>query len=216
MIRIFIADDHAIIRDGLKRIFSGVAEFQIVGEAGNGDELVSLLKKTDADVLTLDMSMPGKNGLPLIRHIKAMENSPAILVLTMHQEPQFATHTIKAGASGFIPKCAPSCQVIEGVRKMAQGGTFFSSEVAEQIIRQLTHPASQLPHTKLSGREFETFKMLIKGKSINEIARLLCLSSKTISTHKANILQKMEMNTSTSLVYYALKHGLVEADYDFQ
>lgn len=210
MIQVVLADDHAIIRDGLKQIISFVSDMSVAGEAENGDEVLKNVRNLRFDVLVLDMSMPGKSGIALIQQVKAIKPELPILVLSMHQQSQYAVQAIRAGASGYITKNAASTQLIEGIKKVASGGTFVSPLVADKLIKQMHRPATDLPHTKLTPREFQIFQMLVEGHTVNDISRTLTLSNKTISTHKANILQKMEIPTTASLVYYALKHGLIE------
>lgn len=214
MIRVLIADDHAMIRDGLKQIISFVPEMLVTGEAENGEQVLRQLRELEVDVLVLDMSMPGKSGIALIQQIRVTQPSLAILVLSMHQESQYAVQAIRAGAAGYITKNSASGQLLDGIKKLAMGGTFISPSVAEKLVRQLQRSEQVLPHTQLTAREFQTFKMIIEGHSINDIARILSLSNKTVSTHKANILQKMEMTSTASLVHYALKHGLIDEGYD--
>ncbi|MNR78107.1 Oxygen regulatory protein NreC [compost metagenome] len=214
MIQILIADDHAIIRDGLKQIISFVSNMAVAGEASNGDEVMQQVRALKLDVLVLDMSMPGKSGIALIQQINAIKPELPILVLSMHQESQYAVQAMRAGASGYITKNTASSQLIEGIRKVAEGGTFVSPEISAKLIKQLHKPETDLPHTKLTAREFQIFSMLVEGHSVNDIAKILSLSNKTISTHKAAVLQKMEASTTASLVYYALKHGLINEGYD--
>ncbi|MFC7289534.1 response regulator [Herminiimonas glaciei] len=214
MIQILIADDHAIIRDGLKQIISFVSNMAVAGEASNGEEVLQKLRSLQVDVLVLDMSMPGKSGIALIQQINAIKPDLPILVLSMHQESQYAVQAMRAGASGYITKNTASSQLIEGIRKVAEGGTFVSPEISAKLIKQLHKPETDLPHTKLTAREFQIFSMLVEGHSVNDIAKILSLSNKTISTHKAAVLQKMEASTTASLVYYALKHGLINEGYD--
>ena len=216
MIRVLIADDHAIIRDGLKQIVSLVSNMEVAGEACDGDELLKLLRNTGCDVLVMDISMPGKSGIALIRQVKALRPALPVLVLSMHRESQYAVQAIRGGAAGYITKNAASSDLIDGIRRVAEGGTFIPETVADKLVRQLQQPEKDLPHTKLTPREFQTFQMLVEGHSINSIAKTLSLSNKTVSTHKANILQKMEMSTTAGLVYYALKHGLINEGYDAQ
>ncbi|HWT54289.1 MAG TPA: response regulator transcription factor [Rhodocyclaceae bacterium] len=210
MIRIMVADDHAIIRDGLKQIISFNQDMQVVGEAGSGDEILQLLRKTPCDLLLTDLSMPGRNGVALIQQVKASHPKLAVLVLSMHQESQYAVQAIRAGASGYITKSMASQQLIEGIRKVARGGTFISAAIAEKLVRQIQQPENELPHARLTSREFQIFQMLVEGRSVNEIADALSLSNKTVSTHKSNIQQKMEIETTAGLVHYAMKHGLIE------
>jgi DNA-binding NarL/FixJ family response regulator len=214
MIQVLIADDHAIIRDGLKQIISFVANMAVIGEAADGEEVLQKIRTLDIDVLLLDMSMPGKSGIALIQQITAVRPRLPILVLSMHQESQYAVQAMRAGASGYITKNTASSQLIEGIRKVAAGGTFVSSGISEKLIRQMHKPETDLPHTKLTAREFQIFNMLVAGHSVNDIARILSLSNKTISTHKAAVLQKMEASTTANLVVYAMKHGLINEGYD--
>ncbi|HWU99451.1 MAG TPA: response regulator transcription factor [Oxalicibacterium sp.] len=214
MIRILIADDHTIIRDGLKQIISFVSNMEVAGEAADGEEVLQKVRALQFDVLVLDMSMPGKSGIALIQQINAIKPELPILVLSMHQESQYAVQAMRAGASGYITKNTASSQLIEGIRKVAEGGNFVSPGISEKLIKQLHKPDTDLPHTQLTPREFQIFNMLVEGHSVNDIARILSLSNKTISTHKAAILQKMEASTTASLVYYAMKHGLINEGYD--
>jgi DNA-binding NarL/FixJ family response regulator len=210
MIRILVADDHAIIRDGLKQIIAFNSDMEVVGEAGDGDEVQQQLRKTPCDLLLMDLSMPGKSGIALIQQLKASYPKLVVLVLSMHQESQYAVQAIRAGASGYITKSMASQQLIEGIRKTARGGTFISTAVAEKLVQQIQQPENQLPHARLTSREFQIFQMLVEGRSVNEIADALSLSNKTVSTHKANIQQKMEIETTAGLVHYAMKHCLIE------
>jgi DNA-binding NarL/FixJ family response regulator len=210
MIRILVADDHGIIRDGLKQIIAFNQDMQVVGEADNGDEVLKQLRAIPCDLLLMDMSMPGKNGIALIQQVKASHPKLAVLVLSMHQESQYAVQAIRAGASGYITKSMASQQLIDGIRKVARGGSFISAAVAEKLVQQIHKPEDELPHARLTSREFQIFQMLVEGRSVNEIADNLSLSNKTISTHKANIQQKMEIETTAGLVHYAMKHGLIE------
>ena len=214
MIQVLLADDHAMIRDGLKQIISFVDQMEVVGEAANGDEVLQKIRTLKVDVLVLDMSMPGKSGIALIQQINATNPKLPILVLSMHQESQYAVQAMRAGASGYITKNTASNQLIEGIRKVAEGGTFVSPGISEKLIKQLHKPEQDLPHTRLTPREFQIFNMLVEGHSVNDIANILSLSNKTISTHKAAVLQKMEASATANLVYYALKHGLINEGYD--
>ncbi|WP_213305094.1 response regulator [Paraburkholderia sacchari] len=214
MMRIMIADDHAIIRDGLKRILSTVPDMEVAAEAVDGTDVVEQLRSTAVDVLLLDMSMPGKSGIALIQQIKASHPALPVLVLSMYRESQYAVQAIRAGAAGYLTKNAESDQLIGAIRKVARGGTIVSTLVAEKLVKQLQQPASAYPHTFLTPREFQIFQMLVEGSSINDIAHSLSLSSKTVSTHKANILDKMEIPSTAGLVHYAIQHGLVVAGTD--
>lgn len=212
MMRVMVADDHAIIRDGLKKIISTAQDMDVVAEAIDGEDVIAQLRATPVDVVLLDMSMPGKSGIALIQTIKAIHPSLPVLVLSMYRESQYAVQAIRAGAAGYLTKNVESDQLIGAIRKVARGGTVVSPLVAEKLVRQLHQPASSFPHTALTAREFQIFQMLVEGSSINAIAHCLSLSSKTVSTHKANILTKMDIPSTAGLVHYAIQHGLIATD----
>jgi DNA-binding NarL/FixJ family response regulator len=209
-IEILIADDHAIIRDGLKQIFSDTDDIVVAGEAANGHEVMVRVRSRDWGALLLDMSMPGRNGFDLIRQIKAEKPSLPILILSMHSEEQYALRALRAGASGYLTKESDSELLTEVIRKVAAGGIYVSAELAEQMARERMPNVEHLPHTLLSEREYQVFLMIVDGKGLTTIAEELSLSVKTVSTHKTRILQKMGMTNQTELVRYALAHKLAE------
>lgn len=214
MIKVLVADDHTIFRDGLKQIISDEPDMQVAGEAVDGSDVLEKVRAQDWDVLLLDMSMPGKSGIALIQQVKAMKPQMPVLVLSMHQENQYAVHAIQAGASGYITKNSATRLLIEGIRKVVTGRLFITPAVAEKMARQLHQPDAGLPHTQLTSREFQIFQMLVDGMKLSEIANTLSLSIKTVSTHKTNILQKMDLSTTAGLVHYAVKHHLVNDSFD--
>ena len=210
MIRIVLADDHTIVREGLKQILSAATDFEVVGEARDGHEAILRVRELDFDVLLMDMSMPGKGGIDLIKQVHAEKPRLRVLVLSMHEERQYAVRAIRAGASGYLTKESASTQLVEAIRKVAGGGAFISAEVAQQLALGAM-PGAQGPlHGTLSDREYQVFLLLAAGKGVSDIAAGLNLSVKTVSTHKANILQKMNMTTAGELIRYALAHKLVE------
>jgi len=209
-IRIVVADDHAIVREGLKQILGAQADFQVVAEASDGHEALKRVRELDFDVLLLDMSMPGKSGVELIKQVRAEKPKLRILVLTMHEEHQYAVRAIRAGASGYLTKEGASAQLVTAIRKVASGGAYISAEVAEQLALNAMPDATAAPHERLSDREFQVFRMIAEGKSVSEIADRLNLSVKTVSTHKANVLAKMGLSTQGELIRYALENDLVE------
>lgn len=209
MIRILIADDHTIMREGLKRILDGIADIQVVGEAIDGHDTLEKVRQGNFDVLLLDLSMPGRSGVDLIRQIKDEFSKLPILVLTMHEEEQYAVRAIRAGARGYLTKESAATQLVTALRKVASGRPYISIEVAEQLAMNAMPADESLPHTSLSDREFEVFSHLVRGKSITEIGDILHLSVKTVSTHKTRILQKMNMNNLSDLVQYAVAHHLL-------
>jgi len=211
MTRIVIADDHAIVREGLKRIVGDVADMQVVGEAADGTEVMQRVRELDFDVLVLDLSMPGRSGMELIKLVKAEKPKLRVLVLSMHQELQYAVRAIKSGASGYLTKESAPAQLEQAIRKVASGGAFVTPEVAEQLALGAMPGSEGHPHESLSDREFEVFRLLAAGVTVTDIATRLKLSVKTVSTHKANLMQKMGLQNASELVRYAMKHGLADS-----
>lgn len=213
MTRILIADDHAIVRDGLRRILQSAPGLQVAGEAVDGDEVMARVREGGFELLLLDMSMPGKSGIELIKWVKATRPELAVLVLSMHQEEQYAVRAIRAGASGYVTKESASALLVAAIRKVADGGLYISPGVAEQLALALTlrPQATDLPHQTLSDREYEVFGLLVNGGTVSDIAARLHLSGKTVSTHKARILEKMGMDSVADLVRYAVAHKLFDA-----
>ena len=213
MIRILIADDHTILREGLKQILSECRDMVVAGEADNGLEALKKVREEEWDVVVLDMSMPGKSGIELVKLIKSEKPRLPILILSMHKEDQYAVRTLKAGASGYLCKDSASAQLVSAIRKVANGGIFISPEVAEKLAYGLRPMSDAPPHTLLSDREYQVFMMLVQGKGLTEIAADLNLSVKTVSTHKTRIQEKMNADNLSVLIKYAIKHGLLdEAD----
>lgn len=209
-VRIVLADDHAIVREGLKRIVADVEDFAVAGEAADGTEVMKQVRALDFDVLVLDLSMPGRSGMELIKLVKAEKPRVRILVLSMHQEMQYAVRAIKSGASGYLTKESAPAQLEQAIRKIAGGGAYISAEVAEQLALGAMPGGDTPPHEALSDREFEVFRMLVTGEAVSDIAGKLNLSVKTVSTHKSNLMQKLGLANQTELVRYALKHGLAD------
>lgn len=210
MIRIVIADDHAIVREGLKRIITSADDMTVVGEAADGSEVMQQVRGADFDVLLLDLSMPGRSGMELIKLVRGEKPRLRILVLSMHQELQYAVRAIKSGASGYLTKESAPLQLLQVLRKIAAGGAFISADVAEQLAMGSMQGAGVAAHEKLSDREFEVFRLIAIGVSVTDIAARLNLSAKTISTHKSNLMQKMGLNNQSELIRYAIKHGVTE------
>ena len=210
MIRIAIADDHAIVREGLKRIVSADPDVNIVDEAGDGTEVMRIVREREFDVLVLDLSMPGRSGMELIKLVKAEKPKLRILVLSMHQELQYAVRAIKSGASGYLTKESAPAQLVQAIHKIAGGGAYITADVAEQLALGAMPGADAAAHESLSAREFEVFRLLAAGVSVTEIGARLNLSVKTVSTHKANLMQKMGLGNATELIRYAIKHGLAD------
>jgi DNA-binding NarL/FixJ family response regulator len=212
MIRLVIADDHAIVREGLKRIVAEAPELRVEAEAADGNDVMRLVREHEFDVLVLDLSMPGRSGMELIKLVKAERPRLRILVLSMHQESQYAVRAIKSGASGYLTKESAPAQLVQAIQKIAGGGAFISAEVAEQLALGAMPGGDKPPHEALSDREFEVFRQLVAGVSVTDIAGHLKLSVKTVSTHKANLMQKLGLHNPSELVRYAIRHGIAGDD----
>ena len=209
--RILIADDHAIVREGLRRILAADAAFMVVGEAGDGHQVVTAVRAGGFDVLLLDLSMPGRSGIDLLRQVKAERPDLRVLVLSMHAEQQYAVRAIRAGASGYLTKDAAATQLTAALRRVAGGGLFITPAVAEALAVGLQTAGDEAPHKRLSDREYEVFLRLAAGDSVTSIAERLSLSVKTVSTHKTHILEKMNLASLADLVRYAMTHRLLDS-----
>jgi DNA-binding NarL/FixJ family response regulator len=210
MIRIVIADDHAIVREGLKRIVASAQDMEVLAEAADGTEVLQRVREAEFDVLVLDLSMPGRSGMELIRLVKAQQPRLRILVLSMHQELQYAVRAIKSGANGYLTKESAPAQLVLALRKIASGGAYISAEVAEQLALGAMPGSTAATHESLSAREFEVFRLLAAGTSVTDIAARLNVSVKTASTHKANLMHKMALQNQSELVRYAIRNGLAD------
>ena len=210
MVTILIADDHAIVRDGLKQILARTGDLVVGGEARDGHDVVRLVRERDWDLLLMDMSMPGRNGIELIRQVKAEKPKLPILVLSMYQEHQYAVRAMRAGASGYLNKDSAAELLVSAIRKIVGGGVFVSEVAAELLAREAMRGAEAPPHTLLSEREFEVFRMIVHGRTVTDIAAAMMLSVKTVSTHKTHVLEKMRLNNQAELVRYAIEHALLD------
>ncbi|HKN11503.1 MAG TPA: response regulator transcription factor [Pseudomonadota bacterium] len=210
MIRVVIADDHTIVREGLKQLLSAAGDLEIVGEARDGQETLRLVRDNEVDVLLVDLSMPGRSGMELIKQVKSEKPKLRLLVLSMHAERQYAVRAIRAGASGYLTKDSATTQLVSAIRKVAAGGAFISAEVAEALALSAMPHAEGPPHASLSDREYQVFQLLVSGKAVTDIAADLNLSVKTVSTHKARLMEKMGLANQTELVRYAIRHRLVD------
>jgi DNA-binding NarL/FixJ family response regulator len=204
MIRVLIADDHKIVRDGLRRILAATTDVQVAAEAASGDEALALVKKQDFDVAMLDMSMPGLSGLDLIKRLKIEKPKLRILVLSMHGEQQYAARVLKAGAAGYLSKDSAAELLLSAIRKIAGGGMHIPEAAAAGLVA-----AERPAHELLSDREFEVLRLLVEGLGPTDIGERLHLSVKTVSTHKTRILEKLNLGSTAELVRYALEQKLV-------
>lgn len=210
-IDVLLADDHAIIRDGLRNMLDDTDDLCCAGEACNGNMLLDMVRERHWDLLVLDLSMPGRNGLELIKLVKAERAQLPILVFTMHQEEQYAVRAMRAGAAGYLTKEADGDLLLAAMRKVARGGVYVSPKVAELLATDVSRPQHAPLHTLLSNREFEVFRLIVGGRSLTAIAADLNLSIKTVSTHKSHIMDKLQASHDVELVRYALQHGLVDS-----
>ncbi|HMJ14342.1 MAG TPA: response regulator transcription factor [Polyangiaceae bacterium] len=209
MIKILIADDHPVVRRGLRQILAETADILVGGEAGSAEEVLSAVREQRWDVVVLDISLPGRTGIELIGDVRRERPETRVLILTVHPEEQYAVRAIKAGAAGFLNKESAPEKLTTAIRKIAGGGRYISAELAETLASLLAGESGGQPHEQLSDREFEILKLLASGKTVSEVAQLLALSVKTISTHRTRILKKMNMKTNAELTSYAVRHGLV-------
>jgi len=210
MIRLLIADDHPIVREGLKRILAESPDIQLAGEAVDGNEVLSLCENDDIDVLLLDISMPGPGFLEILQRLEAKHPLIRILVLSMHPEDHYAIRAIKAGAAGYLTKDHSPEELAKAVRRVYRGFRYITPTLAEDLATLLKADGATQPHEKLSNREYQVFHMIGSGKDTKAIASLLSLSPKTVSTYRSRIMEKMKLSSSAELIRYAIEHGLVE------
>lgn len=210
MIRMLIADDHAIVRTGLRQIFDQIPDFEVIAEVANGSELLERLPKGVPDLLLLDMDMPGISGAELIRHVKESWPRLPILVLSMHNEPKVALRALKAGASGYITKDSNLDILLPAIRSVANHRTYIAPGLAEQMVFEDSPAAGLERHTALSDRELQVFNLLVAGLTVNDIAAKLSISNKTVSTHKAKMMEKMQLSSVADLTRYAMTNNLMD------
>lgn len=208
MIRVAIADDHQILREGLRQLLESAGDLEVCGEAGDGAGALALARSAAPDVLILDLSMPGRSGMDLIRQIADGDPHPRILVLSMHEEHQYAVRALRAGAAGYVTKDSASTELVAAIRKVAAGGAYVTPAVAEHLALDAMPRRRAARHEALSDRELEVFRQLVAGESVGSIAVRLNLSAKTISTHKARLMEKLGVASTAELVRYAIEHRL--------
>ena len=210
MIRVIIADDHDVIREGVKRILADQADIEVIAEARDGQGLLALLQQQPCDVVVLDLAMPGRGGLEALKQLKAEHPKLPILILSMHPESQYAVRVVKAGASGYLTKANVSSQLVEALRKAAGGGRYITPSVAELLAGDIGDDDDGMLHKKLSDREFQVLRLIGAGKTVSEIAKELSLSVQTVSTYRAHILDKMGLDTTAQITRYAIEHQLID------
>ncbi len=210
MINILIADDHAIVRQGLKQIIADQTDMRVGGEADNGIAALELLRKQNWDIAVIDISMPGRGGLDILKEIKSERPKLPLLVLSMHPEDQYALRALKAGAAGYITKESAPEELVTAIRKILSGRKYVSQSLAEKMADEIVGGSEKPLHEQLSNRELQVLCMIASGKTVSEIGKELSLSVKTISTYRARILEKMNMKNNAELTHYAITSKLVE------
>jgi two-component system invasion response regulator UvrY len=208
--KILIVDDHAVVRQGIKQIITDMDSPVEVGEAGNGSDAIRILRDGAWDMVLLDINLPGKNGIEVLKQIKAEWKKLPVLMLSMYSEDQYAMRAIRSGASGYMTKETAPDELLNAIGKVTRGGRYISAAVAEKLVFDQDEGGAEMPHHELSDREYEVLRLIASGNTVSEIADQLALSVKTISTYRARILEKMKMKHNAELTHYAIKHELVE------
>lgn len=210
MPNILIVDDHALIREGLRKLLNAESDLHVAGEASSAAEVLDMLTRTKVDLVVMDINMPGRSGIETLQDLRARFPKVRVLMLSMHPEENVAIRALKAGALGYVSKNAPPKELLKAIRKVLSGGRYVSQSLADQMAEDLLHPTTQKPHEELSEREYEVLCLIGKGKTVSAIAKHLSLSIPTITTYRSRILQKMKMKTTAELIHYAIRHHLVE------
>jgi DNA-binding NarL/FixJ family response regulator len=209
MIRVLIADDHAVVREGLKGIVAQNDDMAVVGEAGTGHEVLEFLRSRECDVVLLDLSMPGKDGLDTLKELRLARPRLPVLILSVYPEDQYAVRLLRAGAAGYLTKESAPEELVAAIRKVSRHGRYVSATLAERLASFLDSPDDRPPHERLSDREYRVMIMIASGKTVGEVADNLCLSVKTVSTYRARALEKLSMKTNAEFAFYAMKQGLL-------
>lgn len=207
--RILIADDHTIVREGLKQIISGLAEVTNVDEAENGFDVIRMIDENEYDLIILDITMPGKNGLDTLKEIKLIKPNQPVLMLSVHDEEQYGIRVLKAGASGFLPKHSEPEEFRKAIIKASSGKKYLSDTLAEKIASNLEDGSDKPLHELLSDREFQVFRLIVEGKLVKDISKELFLSSKTVSTYRTRILEKLNLHSNADIVKYAFANKII-------
>lgn len=210
MMKILIADDHAVVREGLKQVLSESPDFIVAAEASTGQEVMDKISKKDFDLVVLDIAMPGRGGLDVLKEIKTQKPKLSVLVLSMYPEEQYAVRVLKAGASGYLTKESAPDELVKAIRQISQGKKYVSPSLAEKLALDLEISSDRPPHEILSDREYQVMCMIASGKTLKEISEELSLSIKTISTYRTRILEKMNMKNNAELTHYAIKNRLID------
>lgn len=210
MLKILIADDHALIRKGLKQILDDSSDMRVTGEAETGMQAIQMAQENEYDMVLLDISLPDKNGIDVLKQIKANCPNTPVLILSMHAEDQYAVRSMKAGASGYLNKQSAPAQLLTAIRKVGGGKKYISNEMAEQLAEGLSQGYQELSHQTLSNREYQTLCLMAQGKKLSEMAEIMSLSPKTISVYRMRLLEKMKLKTNAEAIHYAISNHLIE------
>jgi two-component system invasion response regulator UvrY len=210
MIKVVVVDDHAVVREGLKRIISENAGMAVTAEAGDGHEAMKVIQSEACDVVLLDITMPNKSGLDVLKQLHAESPRLPVLVLSMHSEDQYAVRVLRAGAAGYLTKESAPAKLVQAIRKVVRGGKYVSPTLAERLVYDLDTDSSKAPHEILSDREYQVLCMIASGKTVTQVAEELGLSVKTISTYRVRLLEKLNMRNNAELTRYAIKEALVD------
>lgn len=211
MLKIFVADDHPVVRQGIMRIIEETGDMKVTGEAQNGNEAVRKLKEGDYDLVLLDISMQGSDGLDVIREIKKLKPDLPVLILTIHPEKYYGLRMLQAGASGYLTKQNAPFELIEAIRKVSQGGMYISNSLAQLLVASKRSGEAKPALEKLSDREYQVMYMIASGKKIKTIGEELCISVKTIHVHRRHILEKLNMSSNAEIIHYAIQNGMLES-----
>lgn len=210
MIEVLIADDHELIRRGLKQLLDDTDDLRVTGEANSGMEAVTMIRENRYDVVLLDISMPDKHGIDVLKQIKGLRSSLPVLILSMHPEEQYALRSMKTGAAGYLNKQSAPAQLVTAIRQVARGKKYISNELAQQLAEGLTQGYQELSHQTLSNREYQTLCLLAQGKKLSEMAEIMSLSPKTVSVYRLRLLEKMNLKNNAEAIHYAINNHLID------
>lgn len=210
MIKVLIADDHALIRKGLKQLLDDTDDMRVIGEAENGMQAIRMVEETVYDVVLLDISMPDKHGVEVLKQLKINQPQLPVLMLSMHPEEQYALRSMKAGAAGYLNKQSAPLQLVTAIRQVASGKKYISTELAEQLANGLSQGYQELLHQTLSNREYQTLCLMATGKKLSEMADIMSLSPKTVSVYRSRLLEKMKLKNNAEAIHYAISNHLIE------
>jgi len=210
MINVLIADDHTLIRKGLKQILDDTPDMRVTGEAETGAQAIQMAQKGPFDMILLDISLPDKNGIDVLKQLKLNNTDVPVLMLSMHAEDQYAVRSMKAGAAGYLNKQSAPSQLVTAISTVASGKKYISAELAEQLANGLSQGFQELRHQALSDREYQTLCLMASGKKLSEMAQIMSLSAKTVSVYRARLLEKMNLKTNAEAIHYAISNHLIE------